>query len=241
MKVSRSFRPSAPVVLEGRVVPSHMVPHAAVGRPVGHSAAEIAQSNNSDEPFGIGTSDTIHADIPVAEQLTTTYNDGSTQTESLLKVPNSANNTVTAYETIQLRHNGGTQKVVDTESFPDSTASFSGPTTTHTITTTLPSGAKQTESYSEVITGRKATVNGTIHEANWGVETWTSVKIKHGPTTTTNKTITKPDGSIEHQKVITTERGDLDSTTTTTTTLPDGTIQRTSSATNVIRVQPPSS
>ncbi len=71
--------------------------------------------------------------------------------------------------------------------------------------------------------------------------TWTAVKIKIGPTTTTNKTITEPDGSVEHQKIITTDRGEFDSTTTTITTRPDGSIQRSSSATNVIRVQPPSS
>jgi hypothetical protein len=39
----------------------------------------------------------------------------------------------------------------------------------------------------------------------------------------------------------TTRRGDLDETTMTTPTLPDGKIQRSSSAVDVILVQPPSS
>ena len=76
--------------------------------------------------FGLSVSDTIQAGLPVAEQLTTKYSDGSTQTESLLKVPNPANNTVTTYETINLRNNGGTETVVDTESFSGGTDSLLG-------------------------------------------------------------------------------------------------------------------
>src|ERR1700734_3094551 len=92
MRRSRSFRPSAPVMLEGRVVLSVTAANGAVVRPVSLSAAEIAESNHSDVPFGLSTSDTIHSGFPVAEQLTTHYNDGSTQTESLLEVPSASNN-----------------------------------------------------------------------------------------------------------------------------------------------------
>ena len=51
MRASRPFRPSAPVVLEGRVVPSAM--HASL------SEAEIAQSNASDTQFPLDTTATI--------------------------------------------------------------------------------------------------------------------------------------------------------------------------------------
>jgi hypothetical protein len=254
MRPSRAFQPSTPLPLEGRVVLSAMAAHAVANEPLSLSAvdaglrqravrlspAEIAQSNASDVPFGIGTTDTIHAGLPVAEQLTTTYLGGSTQTESLLKVPDSSNNTVTAYKTINLRNGGGTETVVDTESFSGGTIPFSGTDNTHTVTTTMPDGAIQTETEHEVIVGHKTTIDGTIHEADGGVETWTSVNIKHGRTTTDNKTIIEPDGSREHQKIVTTDHGDLEWTTRTTTTRP-GSVLVSSSATDVIRVQPPSS
>ena len=219
------------MALEGRVVPSAIT--AAIPQliayyrklgltvqRVGLSQAEIAQSNASDVPFGISTSDTIHQGMPVAEQLTTTYNIGSPQTESLLEVPNASNNSVTTYKTINLRNDGGTETVVDTETFSGGTIPFSGTNNTHTVKTTMPDGSIQTETENEVIDGPKTVINATIHEANGGVETWTSVNIKHGPTTTANKTITEPDGTIEHQKTLTTHRGDLDSTANGTTTLP---------------------
>ena len=120
MRASRQFVPTSMAALEGRLVLSVVAPsaggHAAEFRPVRLSPAEIAQSNASNVPFGFGASETIQSGFSVAEQLTTKYSDGSTQTESLLKVPNPANNTVTSYETINLRNNGGTEKVVDTES-----------------------------------------------------------------------------------------------------------------------------
>ena len=251
MRTSRQFRPTSMLELEGRVVLSAMVSHAAAiaaglqpgeFRPAKLPAAEIAQSNASDVPFGFGTSETLQSGLPVAEQLTNKYTDGSVQTESLLKVPNVANNTVTTYKTINLRNNGGTEKVVDTESFSGGAVPFSGNDNTHTITTTLPNGSIQSQTYHEVITGNKTVLNGTINEATGGVETWTSVKIKNGPTTTAHKTITEPDGTVEHQTIVTTKRGNLDSTTTTKTVVPSkDEILFSSSATNVIRVQPPSS
>ena len=244
MRASRQFVPTSMAALEDRLVLSAVVPsaggHVAEFRTVRLSPAEIAQSNASEIPFGFGVSETLQSGYSVAEQLTTTYSDGSTQTESLLKIPNLASNTVTSYETIHLRNNGGTERVVDTESVTGGSVPLSG-TVTHNLTITLPNGSIETQTYTEVITGRKTVVNGTTHEANGGIETWTAIKIKIGPRTTTNKTITEPDGSVEHQKIITTDQGIDDSTTTTTTTLPDGSIQRSSSATNVIRVQPPSS
>ncbi len=232
--------------LEGRVVPSAMAAHtaalAAELRPVKLPAAEIAQSNASDAAFGLNTSNTIHAGLPVAEQLTIKYNDGSTQTESLLRIPNTANNTVTSSETINLRNNGGTETVVDTETFSGGTTPFSGNNRTHTITTTLPNGSTETETEHVLITGDKTVINATINEANGGVETWTTTKIKNGRTTTAHKTIIEPDGTVEHQTIITTNRGDLDSTTTTKTVVPSkDEILFSSSATNVARVQPPSS
>jgi hypothetical protein len=238
------------VALEGRVVPSAMtsaltqlVAHerklGVAVQSVGLSPAEIAQSNASDVPFANSTGDTIHMGLPVAEQVTTTYAVGTPQTETLLEVPDLPNNTITTYKTINLRNNGGTEKIVDTETFSGGTTPFSGTDNTHTITTTLPDGSIETETEHEVIDGHKTTINATLDEANGGIETWTSVNIRHGATTTANKTITEPDGTIEHQKTINTRYGDLDSTSKSTTTSP-GSVQVSSSATNVIRVQPPS-
>jgi len=233
-------------VLEGRVVLSQMAAHAvtiaAELRPVRLPSAEIAQSNASEQSFPMSVSDTIHSGQPVAEQVTINYGDGSTQTESVLKVPNPANNTVTTYKTINLRNNAGTEKVVDTESFSGGTTPFSGNDNTHTITTTLPDGSTQTQTIHEVITGNKTIQNSTINEPNGGIETWTSVIVKHGPSTTTNKTITEPDGTVEEQKSVTTHHGQLDSTTTGTTRIPArDSIEYASNATNVVRVQLPAS
>ena len=246
MRASRKFVPTSMPALEGRLVLSAVAHvaggHAAEFRTVRLSSAEIAQSNASDVPFGFGPSETLQSGFSVAEQLTTKYSDGSTQTESLLKVPNLANNTVTSYETINLRNNGGIEKVVDTESFSGGGVPLSGNDNTHNLTITLPNGSTETQTYTEVITGHKTVVNGTTHEANGGIQTWTAVKIKIGPMTTTNKTITEPNGSIEHVRSVTTDRGELDSTSSTLTTQPaDAAILWSSSATNVIRVQPPSS
>jgi hypothetical protein len=249
MRRSRSFRPFAPMPLEVRAVPSAMP--AVITQLVAHdrklgvdvhrvnlSPHEVAQSNASDVQFGLSPSDTLRAGQPVAEQLTTTYNIGSPQTETLIKVPNSSNDSVTTYRTIQLRNNGGTETVVDTETFSGGAILLSGTNNTHTVTTTLPNGSIQTETENEVITGDKTVINATIHEADGGIETWTAISVKHGPKTTENKTITEPNGTIEHQKIVTTRVGDLDSTTQTTTTSP-GLILVSASATHVTRVQPP--
>jgi hypothetical protein len=136
--------------------------------------------------------------------LTITYGDGSTQTESIVEVPNIAKNTITTYEMINLRNNGGTEKEVSTESFSAGTPlangrtmPFSGGHRSYTITIALPGGSTETESETEIITGPKAVVNGKITKPNGGVEKWNAVKITAGPTTVSNKTITEPNGSID--------------------------------------------
>jgi hypothetical protein len=252
MRKSRPFRPSSMPELEGRVVPSQVIPggaaHAAEVRPVTLTRAEIAQSNASELAYGVDPTEALQSGFPVAEQVTTRYNDGSVQTASVLETPDVADNTITTDKTVNLRNNGGTETVVQTETFssgiprPGNTPlPFSGNDRTYTITTTLPDGATQTETETEVITGPKTVINGTIDEASGGVETFSAVNIRKGQTTVSNKTYVLPDGSVEHKKVITTHRGDLDSTSMTTTTLPDGKIERSSSAVDVILVQPPSS
>jgi hypothetical protein len=238
--------------LEGRVVPSQVgaggAAHAAEVRPVTLTRSEIAQSNASAAHYGMDTTEALQSGFSVAEDVTTRYNDGSTRTESVLEVPNIADSTITTDKTVNLRNNGGTETIVQTETFssaiprPGTTPlPFSGNTRTYTITTTLPDGATETETETEVFKGAKSFINGTIDEAGGGVETSTEVNTHEGPKTISNRTIHLPDGSVEHSTVITTKRGDLDETTMTTTTLPDGKIQRTSSATNVILVLPPSS
>jgi hypothetical protein len=264
--MSRRFLPSSVPALEGRVVPSAIVPsaaavaakfvawfteHAIPGglsaanvrsfeaevRPAHLSAGQIARSNRSEHAFGLSASETIHQGMPVAFQVTTKWTDGSIQTESLLEVPNAAHNTVTSYATIHLRNNGGTEKLVDIESFSGGTTPFSGNDNTHNVTITLPNGSTEAETYHEVITGNKTVFAGRINEAGGGTENWSTVKIKHGRTTTSEKTITEPNGTVERQVTVTTRRGDLDSTAFSTTIQP-GSIQFASSATNRIRVQP---
>lgn len=245
---SRQFVPTSMAALEGRLVMSVAGPAAAEVRPVHLSRAEIAQSNASEVANGVDTSETLASDLPVAEQETIKYNDGSTTTESILEIPNTANNTITTYKTINLRNSGGIETVVQTETYSagrptayGTTIPFIGNHRTYTITTTLPNGSIETETENEVISGHKTVVNITIHEPNDGIETQSNVKHKTGPTTVTKRTITEPDGSIEHQYVTSTRRGDLDSTAMTTTILPNGKIEKSSSATDIILVQPPSS
>ncbi len=244
MRATRRFLPSSIAGLEGRVVLSQVAPHAgsvaAELRPVRLPSAEIAQSNASEQSFPMSVSDTIHSGQPVAEQVTIKYNDGSSETQSVLRVPNQANNTVTIDRTINLRNNGGTEKMVDTESFSGGTTPFSGTKNTQVITITLPNASSESETYQDVVTGKKTIENGTLDEAGGGVETWTSVAVKHGSVTTTNKTITEPDGTVEQQKTVTTHYGELDSTAITTTHIPSKwAILYSSSATNIIRIQPP--
>jgi hypothetical protein len=252
MRKSRVFRPSAMPELEVRVVPSQVVPggaaHAAEVRPVALTRAEIAQSNASAVALGFSPTEALQSGFTVAEQVTTRYNDGSTQVAAVVETPNIANNTITTAKTVDLRNNGGTETVVQTETFStgipgvgNKPIPFTGNDRTYTITTTLPDGATQTETETEVFKGTKSFINETIDEAGGGVETWTAVNTHQGPNTTSYRTYHLPDGSVEHKKVITTLRGDLDETMMTTTTLPDGKIQRSSSAVNVIVIQPPSS
>jgi hypothetical protein len=240
MRAPRKLVPSVTPVLESRVVPSQMGLHPGEFRPVRLSAAEIAQSNQSALSFGEGVSATIKSGLPVAEQVTIRYSDGSTQTESLEKLPDSSNNTVTTYETINLRNNGGTETVVDTESFSGGLTPFSGDDNTHTIMITLPDGSTESELYHELIAGNKTTVSGSIDEAG-GVEIWTSVKLRHGKTTTTEKTVTEPDGLVEYQNIVTINHGALDSTTVTMTRVrARDEVLYLSSATDRVRVAPPS-
>jgi hypothetical protein len=229
--------------LEGRVVLSVVAPagHAGRDRPAHLSRVEIAQSNARDMAFGLGTHATLETGVPVAKQETTTYKNGSTQTESIVTIPDTANNTTTTYETINLRNNGGVKRVVDTESFAGGAGPFSGNNRTHILTITLPNGSTEIQTYHVVTTGDKTVITGMTDEANGAIATWTSVKIKNGRTTVTRKKTTEPDGLVEHQTTVTTRRGHLDSTSKTTTIMPDGSIHRSSSATNVIRLAPPSS
>src|SRR5206468_1094860 len=117
MKPSRSFRPSSPVALENRVVPSSLTgnvttalaqlasqerKHGIQVQRVGISAVQLAQSNASETSFAAPKEQTLQSGISVAERKTTTYATGTPQTESILEVPNLSNNTVTTYKTINL-------------------------------------------------------------------------------------------------------------------------------------------
>jgi hypothetical protein len=252
MRKSRLFRPSAMPELEGRVVPSQVVPggaaHAGEVRPVTLTRAEIAQSNASAVALGFSPTEALQSGFPVTEQVTTRYNDGSTQVASVVETPDVADNTITTDKTVDLRNNGGTETVVQTESFStgipgvgNKPIPFTGSARTYTITTTLPDGATQTETETEVFKGARSFINGTIDEAGGGVKTWTAVNTHEGPKTISTRIYHLPDGSVEHMKVSSVKRGDLDETTMTTVTLPDGKIQRTATAVDVILIPPPSS
>jgi hypothetical protein len=248
-RTSRQFVPTSLTGLEGRIVLSATAQAAAAVQIVHLSRAEIAESNASEIPFGFDNTETLQSNLPVAEQKTITYNDGSTETESILKTPDTSADTITATETINLRDNGGTEKVVDVETFSPgrtfangTTIPFTGTNRTYAITATLPNGSIQTETENEVISGKTTHVNITINKPNGGgVETISTVEHRHGPITVALRTIVEPDGSVEHQKTITTDHGELDSTSTTKTILRDGQVERSSSATDIIRVQPPAS
>ncbi len=97
--------------------------------------------------------------MPVAEVLTTTYAVGTPQTETVLKVPNLAQNSVTSYETFNLHNDGGIEHEVDVETYSGGTTPLSGPDTRQVITTTLADGAKQTETefVTETTVGDKTT------------------------------------------------------------------------------------
>ncbi len=172
--------------------------------------------------------------------MTTRFFNGSTQTESLLEVPNLSHNSITSYRTTYLPNNGGTETEVDVETFSGGKTPLSGTVTTHSITTTLPGGSTQSEVETYTVSGRKTVIVGTLHQAGGGVQTWSMVNIKHGSKSSGQGTITQPDGTMVHQWASTTSRGHLDSTSITTTTQP-GEYQESASATSVIRVRPPAS
>ena len=217
MRATRRFLPSSIAGLEGRVVLSQAGPARrfpsppSCGRSVFHPPRS-AQSNASEQSFPMSVSDTIHSGQPVAEQVTIKYNDGSSETQSVLESP--------TRQTTPSRSTGRSicattvvpKKMVDTESFSGGTTPFSGTKNTQVITITLPNASSESETYQDVVTGKKTIENGTLDEAGGGVETWTSVAVKHGSVTTTNKTITEPDGTVEQQKTVTTHYGELDST-----------------------------
>lgn len=121
MRPSRQFRPSPMPGLEGRVVPSHVAPggagHTPEVRPVTLTRSEIAQSNASEEAYGADPTEALQSGFPVAEQVTTRYNDGSVQTASVLETPDVASNTITTDKTVNLRNDGGTETVVQVETF----------------------------------------------------------------------------------------------------------------------------
>lgn len=249
MRTSRPFRPSTMPELEGRIVLSQVTPAgAAEVRPVALSPSEIAQSNASAVQYGVTPLAALQAGDSVGEYVSTRYNDGSTQTATVLEVPDVAAETITTYKTVDLRNNGGTETVVQTETFSPgirgaggSTLPFTGNDRNYTITTTLPDGSTQTQTETEDFKGHKSYIHATIDEATGGVETWTGVNTHEGPKTVSNRTYHMPDGSVEHRTVVTTRKGDLDQTSMTTIHLPHGKVEKTSSATDVLLIPPTSS
>lgn len=240
-RASRRFVPGTMFGLESRMVLSAMASTGAAA-PVRLTDAQVAQSNASERSFGHDTTETLRSGTDVAEQKTIRYNDGSAETESLLLVPDLAANSVTTYETVNLRDNGGTQHVVQTETYSGGSQPLSGNNNTFQISITKPNGSIETETYREVINARKTVLTGSIQEPGGGIETFTTDRLENGPRTIANKLITEPNGTQEQQQSITIRRGDLDSTSTTSTTnMTTKSTTTTSSATDVTRVQPTSS
>ena len=99
---------------------------------------------------------TLAAGNPVFEEITTRYSNGSTQTEARQITPDKASNTVTTSKTINLRNTVGQEQVVNV-------ATTTGQVTNHNITISLPDGATETETKTELNQGEKDTVQRDDH------------------------------------------------------------------------------
>jgi len=239
MKPPRQFRPLAPVALEDRIALSHLA--AAVVHPPAHVrasglAAKGAAGAGANATFPKNIADTIAAGLPVYEQLTTRYNDGSVQTETRLIEPNLTNASTLTTSTINLRHTGGIETVTD---FTYTAVSGN---TVKVLTTDLPDGSQQTENQTFQAQGKSTLIAGQIRlPGSAGISAISGSTVDRGPVTITDKTITDPGGKVSKEHIVTVHRGELRQTVTDTVTGPDHVRHITRSTTTIARLQTPAS
>lgn len=232
MKPPRQFRPLAPVALEDRIAPSHVAAHAAGAGARPLPPAHVGAASAATFPKDIAA--TTAAGLPVSEQLTTRYNDGSVRTETRLIVPDPANGSTLTTSTVNLRHNGGTETVTE--------FTYTAPSgnTVRVITTDLPDGSQQTENQTLQADGRRTLMVGQLRPPGGaGVSALSGSTVTRGPVTIADKATTDPAGKATKEHTVTVHHGELRQTVTDTVTRPDHTRQVTRSTTTVVRLQPP--
>jgi hypothetical protein len=168
----------------------------------------------------------LNAGTPVSETSTTTFNDGITQSDALVIVPNTKAGTVTTTKDIDLA-DGESEKVVDV-------ASIAGNTTTHAVTTTLPDGSIQTKEETDVTSGTRTMIKGTVSVPGDDTQTITGETVVSGSTSVTNETITNAAGKVYHDRIVVTHSGDLSQSETNTTLGPGGSITTVKSTTSTV-------
>ena len=168
----------------------------------------------------------LDAGMPVFATSTTTFNDGTTQSDALVIVPNTKAGTVTTTKEIDLA-DGETEKVVDV-------ASIAGNTTTHAVTTNLPDGSIQTKDETEVTSGSRTMIKGTVSVPGEGTQTINGQTVVRGSTSITDETITNAAGKVYHDRIVVTHSSDLSQSETNTTLGPGGSISTVKSTTSTV-------
>jgi len=247
MRPSRQFRPPGLAPLEDRVVLSqiaaphvHHAPHVKAPQKVDYSVPtpDNVVKGNVGDFHGLNVAQTVQAGKPVYEQLTTRFDDGSTQHETRRIVPDKAANTVTTTRTINLRNNQGFEKIVDVATTAGTGAN--GTTINHAITITLPAGGTETETEAELVQSGKTLLKGTIVLPGGSTKTFTGTVSTSGVKTTNDQTFTDPEGFTTRTVNVVTSHGELSQSTSGTTTYGDGTSTTSDSNTFVLRLLPPS-
>ncbi len=263
MRRSRSFQPAA-VALESRVVLSQMSLTAAMVRATSPSVPGAPAPGNGADRFPMSISRTLQAGLPVYEQSSIRYsNDPTVQTIDELIVPDTARGITTTTEWINLKDNGGIEKVVDVKTVAGTTTTDHVTTTlpngtvkkevevavntigstTHTNTTTLPDGTIQISTYTdEFLTNHKTQIiNGSQPSPSGGIETYTGTNIRVGNKSFTHHTYILPDGLIEKTHSVVVSRGDSGQFETFRTQIPSFKPSSYATRTTISRFTPPAS
>ncbi len=235
MKPPRQFRPLAPVALEDRIALSgvsaaHAVSASASAR--AGTSAQVQTTSGSTPTFALNIAGTIAAGLPVYEQTTVRYNDGSTQTGTTLIIPNNTNSSTETTSVLNLRNNGGTE-TVDDFSYLAVTGN-----TVKVTTTYLPDGSIQTTNQTFQAQGNTTLIAGAIKD-DTGVSSISGSTTVRGRVTITDKTVTGPTGQVSKDHIVTVQHGELKQTVTDTQTLPSGKRQVTRSTETIVRLALP--
>jgi hypothetical protein len=250
MKISRRrFRPDSQIQLEGRLVLSHATaPSRLIAEIAG--AADVAKpvskitlvpgaptpGTSSNASVSLSVHETLALGLPVYEQWTNRYPDGTTQTEDELIVPNGPQNGASQSSTIiaysSLRGAEGIEKSVDN-------ATTTQGVTTHNYTITLPDGALDTESKSEVAQGLLTIISGRVQKADGTSETFTGKIRTQGNKQTTDETLNFSNGTTRQLHSVVTFHGENGYTEKTTTSQPGVAPQTQMFVATRVRLDPP--